>query len=107
MRVRQSLDRGEIPVEEVFTGVCLLVAGAFLLTPGFVTDSLGLLLFVPPVRQLIGHYVLSRLARGRRARVDGEEVTAPRGEQREGGRDAVDVDYTDIDPPAGSGPGDS
>ncbi len=38
---------------EVFDGLCLLVAGAFLLTPGFVTDGVGFLLFFPPFRALI------------------------------------------------------
>lgn len=84
-RVRHSLDRGEVPVEEVFTGLCLLIAGALLLTPGFVTDTLGFLLFVPPVRYAIGHFVLTRLARGRGG--------------RGGNRDAIDVDYTEHDPP--------
>lgn len=104
-RARQSLDRGEIPVEEVFTGLCLLVAGALLLTPGFVTDALGLLLFVPPVRQVIGHLVLTRLARGRGTRtwVNGEEVVTPRRERGEADRDAVDVDYTEVDPPGRGG----
>ncbi len=110
-RARHSLDRGELPVEEVFTGLCLLVAGAFLLTPGFVTDSLGFLLFLPPVRQAIGHFVLTRLARGRGARVDGEEVggeevTSPRNEPRGGDRDAIDVDYTEHDPPGRGGQND-
>ncbi|MEL0111000.1 MAG: FxsA family protein, partial [Rickettsiales bacterium] len=36
-RVQLSLERGEMPVGEVFTGLCLLVAGALLLTPGFLT----------------------------------------------------------------------
>lgn len=104
-RARHSLDRGEIPVEEVFTGLCLLVAGAFLLTPGFVTDSLGFLLFLPPVRHAIGHFVLTRLARGRgaRGRVDGEEVVSPRNEHRGGDRDAIDVDYTEDDTPGRGG----
>lgn len=47
---RASLARHELPVAEVFDGLCLLVAGAFLLTPGFVTDAFGLLLFVPRLR---------------------------------------------------------
>jgi len=47
---RASLDEGEFPVAQVFDGVCLLVAGALLITPGFVTDALGLLLFVPALR---------------------------------------------------------
>ncbi len=49
-RARESLDRGVFPVAEVFDGLCLLVAGALLLTPGFFTDTVGLLLFVPAVR---------------------------------------------------------
>ncbi len=104
-RVRHSLDRGEIPVEDVFTGMCLLVAGALLLTPGFLTDSLGLLLFVPPVRHAIGHFVLTRLARGRGTRVwvDGKEVVTPRRDRGEADGDAVDVDFTEVDPPGRGG----
>ena len=41
---------GMLPAREMFDGVCLLFAGALLLTPGFVTDTIGILLFVPAVR---------------------------------------------------------
>jgi UPF0716 protein FxsA len=58
-RARASLDRGEVPVREVFDGACLLVGGALLLTPGFVTDTLGFLLLLPPFRGV----VLERLKR--------------------------------------------
>ena len=57
---QQSLARGEFPVRQVFDGACLLVAGALLLTPGFVTDGIGLALFLPPVRNLLGRWVLAR-----------------------------------------------
>lgn len=65
-RVQESLARNLFPVAEVFDGLCLLVAGALLLTPGFVTDTAGLLLFVPPLRRSLGA-VLGRylLATGR------------------------------------------
>ncbi|KJS41213.1 MAG: hypothetical protein VR70_05085 [Rhodospirillaceae bacterium BRH_c57] len=49
-RAQTSVERGEVPLREVFDGACLLVAGVLLLTPGFVTDAMGLLLFLPPVR---------------------------------------------------------
>ena len=49
-RVHESLEANRFPMAEVFDGLCLLVAGALLLTPGFVTDAAGLLLFVPAVR---------------------------------------------------------
>lgn len=62
-RARESLARNELPVAEVFDGLCLLVAGILLLTPGFVTDTLGLLLFVPPIRIWLRNNVLDRLIR--------------------------------------------
>lgn len=52
-RVQEQLNAGELPLREVFNGLCLLFAGALLLTPGFVTDGIGFLLFVPPVRSLL------------------------------------------------------
>lgn len=50
MRARSQLDRGELPVGEVFDGLCLAAAGLLLLLPGFFTDILALLLLLPPVR---------------------------------------------------------
>ncbi len=52
-RAQDSLARQVFPVSEVFDGLCLLVGGALLLTPGFLTDALGFLLFLPPVRAAI------------------------------------------------------
>ena len=52
---------GEIGLA-IFTGVCLLLAGAFLITPGFITDILGLLLLVPPLRASVYYALKSRLA---------------------------------------------
>ncbi|MDV7339897.1 FxsA family protein [Terasakiella sp. A23] len=55
MRAQTAMNEGRLPAEELFDGMCLLLAGAFLLTPGFVTDSVGFLLFFPPFRALIRH----------------------------------------------------
>lgn len=64
-RVRHSMDAGRLPVAELFDGFCLLVAGALLLTPGFVTDGVGLLLFMPPFRSVLRGLLAQRLkARG-------------------------------------------
>lgn len=64
-RVRESMDAGRLPVAELFDGLCLLIAGALLLTPGFVTDGVGLLLFMPPLRALLRGMLARRLkARG-------------------------------------------
>jgi UPF0716 protein FxsA len=49
-RVRDALARGEMPATEVADGALVLLGGALLLTPGFVTDAAGLLLLLPGVR---------------------------------------------------------
>lgn len=53
LQARASLNRGEMPVKELFDGLCIFAAGIALLTPGFFTDAVGLLLLLPPVRHLI------------------------------------------------------
>ncbi len=60
-RARVTLAGGEFPAREVFDGACILIAGALLLTPGFVTDTAGLLLFVPAVRAYLGRVTLRYL----------------------------------------------
>jgi UPF0716 protein FxsA len=58
MRVREMLDRGEVPAIELMDGALILAAGLFLLLPGFLTDSLGFLLLIPPLRRsLIERYI--------------------------------------------------
>jgi UPF0716 protein FxsA len=52
-RAQQSLASGQIPATEMLEGVCLVIAGAMLLTPGFVTDTLGFLLLIPNIRRLV------------------------------------------------------
>ena len=54
-------EAGRIPARAMGDGVMLLVAGILLLTPGFVTDAIGFLLFVPPVRAAIRKFVASRV----------------------------------------------
>lgn len=50
-RVRQQLEQGELPAVGIVEAALLLVAGALLLTPGFVTDTIGFLILVPPLRR--------------------------------------------------------
>jgi UPF0716 protein FxsA len=49
-RLQQQLGAGNVPTNEIIDGFLVLLAGALLLTPGFVTDALGIVLLVPPVR---------------------------------------------------------
>lgn len=61
--VRARLDAGVMPGRELLDGVLILVAGALLLTPGFVTDAVGLLLLLPPVRAGLRAALRRRFAR--------------------------------------------
>lgn len=49
-RAQQRAAAGAVPGRELVDGVLILFAGALLLTPGFVTDVVGILLLLPPVR---------------------------------------------------------
>lgn len=97
-RARQSLARDRMPVSEVFTGICLLIAGALLLTPGFVTDTFGFLLLVPPVRAVLGRWILAAAMRSGNTRVwvQGEAYGRPPRDRAGAPDDAIDVEYTDV-----------
>ncbi len=51
-----EMAQGKMPAQELFTGICVIIAGVLLLTPGIMTDLFGFLLLMPPVR--------ARLAKG-------------------------------------------
>ena len=52
-RARLSMMQGKIPAMEMLEGMALVAAGALLLTPGFVTDSIGFVLLIPPARKAL------------------------------------------------------
>ena len=60
LRARESLQRGELPAEEMFQGLLLAVGGGLLLVPGFITDVLGLICLLPFTRRLIGRRLRER-----------------------------------------------
>ncbi len=57
LRAQQKLSSGEMPAQELLEGFALVIAGAFLLTPGFFTDTFGFLLLIPPSR----HWLIGKL----------------------------------------------
>ena len=52
-RANQRIDSGELPAQEIIEGLFLAVGGAFLLTPGFITDTLGFMFLIGPMRRYI------------------------------------------------------
>jgi UPF0716 protein FxsA len=57
-RFQASLAQGAIPAYEMIEGPIILVGGALLLTPGFITDMLGFACLVPQIRKKIAQYVI-------------------------------------------------
>lgn len=114
-RVRQNHDRGEVPLDAVFDGACLLVAGLLLLTPGFLTDSVGFALFVPPFRRWLGrslwhivqrrgtiHVDVGGAGPGRGPRRDGSRPDRPPGSEDRPTAPVIDADFEDIPPSSDS-----
>jgi UPF0716 protein FxsA len=52
-RFQDALANGRMPHREILDGVLVIVGGAFLLTPGFISDIFGLILLIPPSRAVV------------------------------------------------------
>ena len=91
-RAQQEMDARRLPVRELFDGICLLFAGALLLTPGFMTDAVGFALLVPSLRRLLGRYVWRALqkAKGFHFEMAGDQPF------RDDGGPVVDADAVEI-----------
>jgi UPF0716 protein FxsA len=111
----QALAEGRWPGREVADGALVLVGGTLLITPGFITDAVGLSLLLPPsraaIRSGLARILGRRLQAGQRVFVWGYDRVAPG--QRQPGRDPApgrpyDIDGTahevDESPPDQSGP---
>jgi len=60
-KLHKATGEGRLPAREAFDGVMILLAGAVLITPGFLTDAIGFLLLVPPVRTVVAGYLGEKL----------------------------------------------
>lgn len=99
-KARADIDRNVLPTDAMSEGLAILVAGALLLTPGFLTDAIGFTLLVPPARRVIVSAIAGWLA-GRVTVVDmGGVGRRPGGHS--GGRhgyrdDVIDVEAYEIE----------
>lgn len=62
-RIQQQRLAGQVPAAPVFDGALILLAGLLLVIPGFVTDAVGLLLLIPPLRAGVRRFVRWRFMR--------------------------------------------
>lgn len=93
-RFTGAMNAGRIPHREVLDGVLVIFGGAFLITPGFITDVIGLLLLIPPTRAIFRR----SLVRGAGARfIPG--VRVPRGGRNDWDVEGTAVEHDPPDPP--------
>ena len=57
----EEIRLNKMPILSIFEGIAILIAGAFLLTPGFLTDTLGCILLIPKTRNIIITHITSYL----------------------------------------------
>ena len=86
-RIQASVSAGRVPGRELADGGLIMFAGALLITPGFVSDVLGILLLLPPVRAVVRPVLIGVLSR--RAIDRGLGPRGPRGPRR--GPTVIDV----------------
>ncbi|HCE40944.1 MAG: biotin--acetyl-CoA-carboxylase ligase [Alcanivorax sp.] len=60
VRLNERMNRGEMPGRELVEGMMLLLGGAFLITPGFITDALGFVLLLPFTRRALAERLIRR-----------------------------------------------
>jgi UPF0716 protein FxsA len=90
-RFNETLAAGRMPHREVQDGVMVIFGGAFLITPGFITDVVGLLLLLPPTRRAIRVFAMRTLRRRMERRV----------ERRPGAAFDVEGTASEYEPPPG------
>jgi UPF0716 protein FxsA len=90
-RFNDALAEGRLPHREVVDGVLVIFGGVLLLTPGFITDILGLLFLFPPTRVVMRRLLVRRGALRLVGAIPGT-ASSPNGHPRDIEGTAVDVD---------------
>ena len=61
--LQQKVARGEAPVASMADGAAIAAGAVLMLIPGYITDAMGLVLFIPGIRTIIGASLISRMMR--------------------------------------------
>jgi len=95
MSAQSSLQSGGLPTKELFDGLCIVAAGATLITPGFITDILGFALLVPALRDILRRK-LAGSGKFQSASFN-TEFHDNQQQQRPNDPDIIDVDFETLD----------
>lgn len=88
---RQSMNQGTMPLKEIFDGFCIVAAGALLITPGFITDTIGFTLLFPPARVAVQRYLQKH------TKILTPHDTHPRQGRRAQDGDIIEGEYERVD----------
>ena len=91
MSAQANLRGGKLPVNELFDGFSIVIAGVALITPGFLTDIVGFLLLFPPFRFVLKEFILKKTK---------FEFYEPKSQQNNDNldrADAIEGDYQRVD----------
>jgi UPF0716 protein FxsA len=98
-RFTTAIAEGRVPAREAIDGVLVVFGGALLLTPGFISDILGVLLLAPPTRALVRSVVVRKLSRRVVVSMTGGRQPRRPGPDFDVEGTAVDVDARRLDRP--------
>ncbi len=62
-RIRMEVNEGRMPGEQLINGLCVLIGGALLLTPGIITDIVGFSLVIPGTREIFKAFIKEKLSK--------------------------------------------
>ena len=94
-RFNEAMAAGRVPARQVLDGALVIFGGAFLITPGFLTDIIGLLLLLPPTRAVVRRMLVGAFSRRFALSLAG----AAGRRRRMGGDYDVEGDAVEVDPP--------
>jgi len=90
LALQAQMRKGEMPLQQIFDGLCITVAGALLVVPGFFTDVIGFSLLVPWVRKMLRAFMISSMGLS--------EVSSRMASGRtKDGEDVIDGEFTRVD----------
>ncbi len=110
-RVQGTALQGDAALSGLLDGVCVVIAGILLIIPGFLSDLLALLLLIPPLRRVMGRWLVGRLAAGNAFQVFGSASfsqtasgfqpgsgagSGPAGPSFQAQPGVIDADYQDV-----------
>jgi len=92
-RLQQQMAQGQLPADTLFEGAALLFGGALLLTPGFMTDSIGFLCLIPVTRKSLIQVLLRYCMRNGSFQVNSGAGYAAKDEQSRRDNDVLEGEF--------------